>query len=72
MEACTKKLEVQSTKVERRLLGKNLRFVWRIQPAACAKHAGRFDGRSRDEASGKNEGCERSDEENQIRRKNGR
>ena len=39
MEACTKKREVQSTKVGRRLLGKNLRLVQRIQPAASAKHA---------------------------------
>ena len=36
--ACEKQ-EVQNTKVERRLLGKNLRSVQRIQPAASAKHA---------------------------------
>ena len=39
MEACAKKQEVHNTKVERKLLGKNLRFVQRIQPAASAKHA---------------------------------
>ena len=39
MKACTKKQEVQDTKVERRLLGKNLRLVSRIQPAASAEYA---------------------------------
>ena len=39
MEARTKKQQVQEKKVERRLLGKNLRLVQRIQPAASAKHA---------------------------------
>ena len=39
MEACTKKQKIQDTKVERRLLGKNLRLVQRIQLAASAKHA---------------------------------
>ena len=39
METCTKKQEVQDTKVERRFLGKNLRLVQRIQSAASAKHA---------------------------------
>ena len=36
--ACTKKQEVQDTKVERRLLGKNLRLVQRVQPGASARH----------------------------------
>ena len=31
-----KKQEVQNEKVGRRLLGKNVLFVWRIQPAASA------------------------------------
>ena len=39
MEACTKKQQIQDTKVEVRLLGKNLRLVQRIQPAASAKLA---------------------------------
>ena len=39
MEACAKKQEVQNTKVVKRLLGKNLRFVQRVQPAASEKHA---------------------------------
>ena len=40
MVSCTKKQEVQNTKeVVRKLLGKNLRLVQRIQPAASAKHA---------------------------------
>ena len=38
-EACATKQEVQTTKVDRTLLGKNLRFVQRIQRAASAKHA---------------------------------
>ena len=38
MEACTKKQELQDTKLERRLLGKNLRFVQRVQFAASANH----------------------------------
>ena len=40
MEACTRKQKVQGTKVERRLLGKNLHLVQRVQPAvgkACMK-----------------------------------
>ena len=39
MEACTKKQKIQDTKVVRRLLGKNLRFVQRVQLAAAAKHS---------------------------------
>ena len=39
MEACTKKQEVQDTKVGRRLLGRNFRLVQRIQPAAFEKYA---------------------------------
>ena len=61
MEACTEKQEVQDTKVERRLLGKNLRFVQRVQLAATGK-----------QAAAKNEGYERYDEEIQIKRKSGR
>ena len=38
-EACSQMQEIQNKKVERRLLGKNLRLVQRIQPAASAKHA---------------------------------
>ena len=69
MEACAKKQEVQNTKVV--LLGKNLRFVQRVQPAASAKQAGGDNGRRRDEAAAKNGGYERFDEVNQIKRKNG-
>ena len=57
--------------MERRLLGRNLRFVLRVQPAASAKHAGRFDGRRRDEAAEKNLDYGGSDEEDQIKRKDG-
>ena len=39
MEACTNKQKVQDAKVPRRLQGKNLRFVQRVQLAASAKHA---------------------------------
>ena len=39
MDACTKKQKEQDTEVGRRLLGKNLRFVQRIQLAASAKPA---------------------------------
>ena len=38
MEAGTKKQHIKDTQVERRLLGKNLRLVQRIQSAASAKH----------------------------------
>ena len=56
MEARTKKQQIQDTKVVRRLLGKNLRFVQRIQRVASAKQAkgGVNEGR-RDEAAGTNE-----------------
>ena len=64
MEACTKKQEVQNTKVERRLLGKNFRFVQRLQAAACEKHARRFDRRRGDEGVAKNEDYEGQVEEN--------
>ena len=39
MEACAKKQKIQDKEVVRRLMGKNLRFVQRLQPAASAKHA---------------------------------
>ena len=65
------KQEVENNNVERRLLGKNFLLFWRIQLAAIAKHAGGVDGRRRDEAAAKNGYHERSDEENQIQRKNG-
>ena len=71
MDVGAEKQKVQSTKLERRLFGKNFRIVQRIQLAACAKHAGGFDGRRRDEASGKNEPHEKDDEENGIKRKSG-
>ena len=47
-----------------RLLGKNLRFVQKVQPAESAKHARRFDGRRRDEEAAKNEYYEGFDKEN--------
>ena len=59
-------------KVMRRLLGKNFLFVQRIQLPASAKQAGGVNGRGRDEAAAKNDDYERSDEENQIKRKKGR
>ena len=40
MVACTKKQKIQDEIVERRLLGKNIRFVPRIQLAASTKHEG--------------------------------
>ena len=69
MEACAKKQKVQNTKVG--LLGKNLRFVQRVQPAASAKQAGGVNGRRRDEAAAENGGYERFDEVNQMKRKSG-
>ena len=68
MEACTKKHEVQNTKVVRRVLGNNFRLVQRIQRAASAKHAWRFDRRRRDDAAGQNEAFERYDEEHKIKK----
>ena len=41
MEAGAQKQEKQNKKVERRLLGQNLRFVQRIQLATAAKQAGK-------------------------------
>ena len=55
----------------RRLLCKIFLLVGRIQPAASAKQTGRVVGRGRDEAAAKNGYHERSDEENQSKRKNG-
>ena len=72
MEAGAQKQEIQNKKVVRRLLGKNLRLVQRVQLAATAKQAGGFGGRRRDEAAAKNEDYEGFDKENQIKRKNGR
>ena len=72
MEACTKKEQVEDTKVVRILLGKNHRLVQSVQPAASAKQAGGVNGRKRDEAAGKNEYYEGFDEvKKQIKRKNG-
>ena len=62
MEVCKKKQKIQNKEVERRLLGKNLRLVERVQPAASAKHAGRANGRRRHEEAPMNEGYERYDE----------
>ena len=45
MEKGAQKQEIQNKKVERRLLGKNLLFVLRIQLAASVKHAGGANGR---------------------------
>ena len=56
----------------RRLLDKILRFVQKVYFAALATHARRFQGRRRNEEAAKNEGYERDNEENQIKRKNGR
>ena len=53
--------------MERRLLGKNLRFVQRVQLAASAKQAGGVNGRRRDEAAAMNEDYEGFDEEDQIK-----
>ena len=68
MEKGAQKQEIQNKKVVLSLLGKNFLFVWRMQFAALAKQAGGADGR----AAAKNGFHERSDEENQIKRKNGR
>ena len=64
--------EILNKKVAKRLLGKNLCLVQRVQLAATAKQAGRVNGRRRDEAAAKNEDYEGFDEEDQIKRKNGR
>ena len=73
MEAGAQKQEKQNNKVERKLMAQNLRLVQRIQLAAAAKQAGGVgERRTRDEAVVKNEDYERSDEENQVKRKNGR
>ena len=58
-------------KVERRLLGKNFLFVWRIQLAAFAKQTGGVNRRGGDEAAAKDGYHDRSDQENQIKRKDG-
>ena len=57
------KQEIQNKKVVRRLLGQNLRFVWRIQLAASAEQAEGANGRGRDEAAAKNGDYERSNME---------
>ena len=51
-----------------KIVENNFRFVQKIQPAASAKHAG-FDGGKRDESAAKNE---RYDEEDKIKRQDGR
>ena len=56
----------------RRRLGKNLRHVQRVQLAASEKQAGGVNGRRRDGAAAQNEDYEGFDEENQVRKKNGR
>ena len=48
MEAGAQKQEIQNRKGARRLLGKNLRFVQRVQLAAAAKQAEGVGGRRRD------------------------
>ena len=53
MEACAQKQKVQNTKVVRRLLGKNLRLVRRIQLAASAKYALGINGGGRNEEAAK-------------------
>ena len=68
VEPGAQKQEIQNKKVERRLLGKNLRFVQRVQLAATAKQAGGVKGRRRDEAAAKNEDYETSDKENLIKK----
>ena len=55
LEGGAQKQEIQKKKVERRLLGKNLRLVQRAQLAAAAKQAGGVGGRRRDEAAAKDE-----------------
>ena len=75
MEACAQKQEIQNKKVERRLLGKNVRFLQRVELSAAAKQAGGVGGRRRrrrDEAAARFEDDERSDEDNQVKRKSGR
>ena len=72
VEAWAQKQEIQNKKVVRRLLGKYLRLVLRVQLAASAKQAGGVNGRRRDEAAAKNGDYERSCKENQIKRKHGR
>ena len=53
------------------MLGKNFLLFQRVQLAATAKQAGGVDGRRGDEAAAKNGYHERSEKENQIKRKNG-
>ena len=60
--------EIQNKRVVRRLLGKNLRFVQRVQFAVVVKQAGGVGGGRRDEAAAKNEEYEGFDKENQIKR----
>ena len=67
MEAGAQKEEKQNMKMVRRLFGRNLRVVQRIQLAAAAKQAGGVgERRRRDEASTK-----KLHKENQVKRKNG-
>ena len=71
MEKSTKKQEIYNFKVVSRLLGKNFILVYRIQLAAFAKQAGGVNRRGGDEAAAKDGYHERSDKENQIKRKDG-
>ena len=72
IEESTQKQEKHNKKVVRRLLGKSFVLVWRTQLAASAKQAGGFNGRRRDAAAAKHGDYERSDKENQTKRKRGR
>ena len=71
MEEGAQKQQIQNKKVVRRLLGKNFLLVQRIQLAASAKRAGGVSGRGGYEAAAKDGDHERSEKENQIKRKNG-
>ena len=54
--------------MDRRLLGKNISLVQRVQLAATAEQAGGAGGSRRDEATTENEDYEGSDEEDQVNR----
>ena len=71
VEAGAQTQDIQNKKVVRKLMGKNLRPVQRVQLAAAAKQAGGC-GERRDEAAAKNEYYEGFEIENQITRENGR
>ena len=68
MEDGTQKRETLNQKMERRLLGKNLCFVQRVQLAATAEQAGGAGGSRRDVAATENEDYAGSDEEDQVKR----